>query len=153
MHHKEALDKIELWAEDCIRATLSIANDDAEAENKRSSGIRLFIPNQRWYCKLAQIAAVLQEIHSILLRDTHSTLRDMFYRFPHLFASQCESDRCIISITRMLEIPRYKLNIVSTPRGLIRGHVKFELHGLSNRRCECITPYSLQDMGTTHRAG
>lgn len=135
----EALSRIEEWCEILLRAILC----DADAHNitrllnlQRPGQSTTALKRSRekragdWMKTAAQRAAVLSEIQQLLYANHHLTLRDLFYRQFHVFENQKESDDSVAYFTRAFELPRWRLHVVSSPRGLIRGYVSFQLHGI-----------------------
>ncbi|KAL1283066.1 Meiotic recombination protein [Trichinella pseudospiralis] len=73
------------------------------------------------------ILCLLSESYSLLRNSQHSTKRNLFYKHRHLFRSAGDLDRAIKAICKILVTPRYKFNILSSPKGLVLGDLVFQL--------------------------
>lgn len=137
--YNETLDKMDDWCEAVLRSILrNLKLDDEETKHSsQTHSICVNASEQRcfqstegiWVKSLAQQAAVLNEIQQLLYTQLHLTLRDLFYRQCHIFFCQKESDDIVAYFTRYFQVPRWELYVVSSPRGLVRGQLSFELRG------------------------
>ncbi|KAH7956822.1 meiotic recombination protein SPO11 [Rhipicephalus sanguineus] len=75
--------------------------------------------------KFALMLKVLSKVHFLLLTNTKSTKRHIFYEDVALFGSQAIVDSIVEDIACMLQVPRRCLNIVATSKGVFAGHIRF----------------------------
>ncbi|XP_053992847.1 uncharacterized protein LOC128883962 isoform X2 [Hylaeus volcanicus] len=94
----------------------------------------------KWIRFVMQRCAVITEIQNLILQNKHVTLRDLFYRKIYLFKSQRGSNESVAFFTHLFEIPRWRLHVVSSPRGLVRGKMRFDI--LSGNRTNTISCYT-----------
>lgn len=69
----------------------------------------------------ACLVSVMNILHRNIREGFHSTLRDIYYNNPSLYAKQRVSDKYIAQVTHLVRTPRELLNVVSTARGRVRG--------------------------------
>lgn len=70
------------------------------------------------------ILYLLKQIYSLLITDSTSTKRELYYKNQDLFRSQSESNAALNAISCLLDYPLWKLGVVSSPKGLIAGNLK-----------------------------
>ncbi|XP_065309226.1 meiotic recombination protein SPO11 [Dermacentor albipictus] len=75
--------------------------------------------------KFALMLKVLSKIHYLLLTNTKSTKRQIFYEDVSLFGSQTIVDAIVEDIACMLQVPRRCLNILATSKGVFAGDIRF----------------------------
>ncbi|CAG2176077.1 unnamed protein product [Oppiella nova] len=74
-----------------------------------------------------QLKFVLEKIKSLIANDIYCTKRDLYYQNVMLFdSSQRVVDEIIDDLACSLRVSRIKLNIASSTRGLVFGHLKFQ---------------------------
>lgn len=75
--------------------------------------------------KFSLMLKVLSKIHFLLLTNTKSTKRQIFYEDVALFGSQATVDTIVEDIACMLQVPRRCLNIMATSKGVFTGDIRF----------------------------
>jgi len=78
----------------------------------------------------ARFFCVLRHIHAALASNTVITKRDIYYRDPTLFQSQCRVDSMIVRICMTLSCSRASLNITASARSVVVGPIRF--HTMQN---------------------
>jgi len=74
-----------------------------------------------------QIKFVLEKILGLIEKDIYCTKRDLYYQNVLLFdSSQRRVDEIVDDLACSLRASRHKLHIVSSTRGLVFGHLKFQ---------------------------
>ena len=76
--------------------------------------------------QLTQLMVILDEV---LARDIHMTKRDIFYNDVNTFESQGTSDGLIDDLTALLNVTRPSLNVSSSSKGIVIGHLEFDEKG------------------------
>lgn len=76
-----------------------------------------------------QLTQLMKNLHEILLRDIHSTKRDLFYMNVKAYETQSTSDNLIEDMGAMLEVTRSSLNITASSKGIVIGHIDFTEKG------------------------
>ncbi|XP_067095971.1 meiotic recombination protein SPO11 [Osmerus mordax] len=71
--------------------------------------------------KFAQILKVLSTIYKLVQSNSYATKRDIYYNDTQLFGSQRIVDSIVDDLSCMLRIPRRKLHVLATSKGLISG--------------------------------
>jgi hypothetical protein len=87
----------------------------------------------KWIRFIMQRCVVITEIQNLILQNKHVTLRDLFYRQIHLFQCQRGSNESVAFFTHLFEIPRWRLHVISSPRGLVRGKLRFDISSTCNK--------------------
>ncbi|KAL3207499.1 hypothetical protein MRX96_039663 [Rhipicephalus microplus] len=75
--------------------------------------------------KFALMLKVLSKVHFLLLTNTKSTKRQIFYEDVALYGSQATVDSIVEDIACLLQVPRRCLNIVATSKGVFAGYIRF----------------------------
>ena len=70
----------------------------------------------------ARFFCVLRHTHAALASNTVITKRDIYYRDPNLFQSQCRVDSMIVRICMTLSCTRASLNITASARSVGRTY-------------------------------
>ncbi len=84
-----------------------------------------------------QIRFVLERILGLIEKDVYCTKRDLYYQNVILFDySQRIVDEIIDDLACSLRVSRNKLQIVSSTRGLVFGHLKF--HNTNGILTDCL---------------
>ncbi|OUC47341.1 hypothetical protein D917_07005, partial [Trichinella nativa] len=65
--------------------------------------------------------------------------RNLYYKHRYLFRSEGDLDRAIKAICKILVTPRYKLNILSSPKGLVLGDLVLQLGSTEIVDCNSIS--------------
>ncbi|KAL6063410.1 DNA topoisomerase 6 subunit A [Balamuthia mandrillaris] len=68
---------------------------------------------------------VMQLVLELLKHNVHMTKRELFYTDVSLFGNQDASDHAIEHVACLLDVPRSRLNLLASERGLVAGHVKW----------------------------
>ncbi|MHA2249125.1 MAG: hypothetical protein ACXAD7_02125 [Candidatus Kariarchaeaceae archaeon] len=76
-----------------------------------------------------QLSHLMKVLHKILVRDIHSTKRDMFYMDVNAFETQSTSDNLIEDMGAMLQVTRSSMNITASSKGIVVGHIDFTERG------------------------
>ncbi|XP_062315209.1 meiotic recombination protein SPO11 isoform X2 [Osmerus eperlanus] len=71
--------------------------------------------------KFAHILKVLSTIYKLVQSNSYATKRDIYYNDTQLFGSQRIVDSIVDDLSCMLRIPRRKLHVLATSKGLISG--------------------------------
>lgn len=69
------------------------------------------------------IVYLLGEIYSLLMTNTTSTKRELYYRDPELTESQRNVDMALNDISCFLDEPLWKLGVLSSSKGLVAGNL------------------------------
>ena len=84
------------------------------------SQMQKFIQTEQ--CLLFRMLTVLTMCQELLTSDQHATKRDLYYQNnAKLFSRQSELDEVVNVVGTMLQIPRNKLRILATSKGLVAG--------------------------------
>ncbi len=78
---------------------------------------------------VAQMARLMKLIDEQLIKNLHTTKRDVFYRDVNLFRSQDVSDNLIEDLAVMLGVTRASLNVVASTKGIVVGRISFKESG------------------------
>ena len=78
---------------------------------------------------VAQMARLMKLIDEQLIKNLHTTKRDVFYRDVNLFRSQDVSDNLIEDLSVMLGVTRASLNVVASTKGIVVGRMSFKESG------------------------
>ncbi|KAN0062008.1 endodeoxyribonuclease [Thecaphora frezii] len=65
---------------------------------------------------------------------------DIYYRDPVLFGTQSVVDRLVGKLAASLQIERYRLGVVASPRGLVSGDLVFTYPSVAPERHEATLP-------------
>ncbi|MHA2277062.1 MAG: hypothetical protein ACXAC2_14910 [Candidatus Kariarchaeaceae archaeon] len=76
-----------------------------------------------------QFSSLMKILHETLLRDIHSTKRDLFYRDVNIFDNQTTSDNLIEDLGALLGVTRSSMNVTASSKGIVVGHVDFTEKG------------------------
>lgn len=76
-----------------------------------------------------QLTGLMKLLHEVLLRDIHSTKRDIFYMDVNSFETQNASDNLIEDVGAMLQVTRPSMNITASSKGVVIGHIEFTERG------------------------
>ncbi|XP_046897162.1 meiotic recombination protein SPO11 isoform X4 [Hypomesus transpacificus] len=71
--------------------------------------------------KFAHILKVLSTIYKLVQSNSYATKRDIYYNDTQLFGSQRIVDSIVDDLSCLLRIPRRKLHVLATSKGLISG--------------------------------
>ncbi|KRZ90586.1 Meiotic recombination protein SPO11 [Trichinella sp. T8] len=85
------------------------------------------------------VLCLLSESYSLLRNSQYCTKRNLYYKHRYLFRSEGDLDRAIKAICKILVTPRYKLNILSSPKGLVLGDLVFQLGNTEIVDCNSIS--------------
>ncbi|KRZ73158.1 Meiotic recombination protein SPO11 [Trichinella papuae] len=85
------------------------------------------------------VLCLLSESYSLLRNSQYCTKRNLFYKHRHLFRSEGDLDRAIKAICKILVTPRYKFNILSSPKGLVLGDLVFQLGNAEIVDCNSVS--------------
>lgn len=75
--------------------------------------------------KFTRMLKVLSKIHYLLMTNTKSTKRHIFYENVALFGSQGVVDAIVEDIACLLQVPRRALNVMATSKGVFAGDIRF----------------------------
>ncbi|KRY11619.1 Carboxypeptidase B [Trichinella patagoniensis] len=128
------------------------SENNAVCENRAVSLLRprpaLYLPRAKEYalemttrnCHMFPIVlCLLSESYSLLRNSQYCTKRNLYYKHRYLFRSEGDLDRAIKAICKILVTPRYKLNILSSPKGLVFGDLVFQLGNTEIVDCNSIS--------------
>ncbi len=73
---------------------------------------------------MTRVMRVAEVVHELLIKDKHSTLRDVFYQDVELYGEQKNSDKCIEDIASMLYTTRNATHIIASAKGLCVGRLR-----------------------------
>ncbi|OLS21552.1 MAG: Type 2 DNA topoisomerase 6 subunit A [Candidatus Heimdallarchaeota archaeon LC_2] len=76
-----------------------------------------------------QLSTLMRILHEVLLRDIHSTKRDLFYQDVNIFEAQTTSDNLIEDLGALLGVSRSSLNVTASSKGVVVGHIDFTEKG------------------------
>ncbi|CAG9825062.1 unnamed protein product [Phaedon cochleariae] len=101
---------------------------------------------QRSQGRFKLILYILKKIQTLLETNTKLTKRELFYQLKHLIKDQRVTDKAINSISCLLDVGMWALNIVAQ-KGLVFGNLKILL--ASGETINCNVPGTLipQDIG------
>ncbi|KRX80040.1 Meiotic recombination protein SPO11 [Trichinella sp. T6] len=85
------------------------------------------------------VLCLLSESYSLLRNSQYCTKRNLYYKHRYLFRSEGDLDRAIKAICKILVTPRYKLNILSSPKGLVLGDLVLQLGSTEIVDCNSIS--------------
>ncbi|KRX54873.1 Meiotic recombination protein SPO11 [Trichinella sp. T9] len=85
------------------------------------------------------VLCLLSESYSLLRNSQYCTKRNLYYKHRYLFRSEGDLDRAIKAICKILVTPRYKLNILSSPKGLVLGDLVLQLGNTEIVDCNSIS--------------
>uniref|UniRef100_A0A4W5LCD5 DNA topoisomerase (ATP-hydrolyzing) n=1 Tax=Hucho hucho TaxID=62062 RepID=A0A4W5LCD5_9TELE len=71
--------------------------------------------------KFGHILKVLSTIYKLVQSNVYATKRDIYYNDTQLFGSQRTVDSIVDDISCMLKVPRRRLHVLATSKGLISG--------------------------------
>lgn len=94
----------------------------------------------------ARFFCVLRHIHAALASNTVITKRDIYYRDPNLFQSQCRVDSMIVRICMTLSCTRASLNITASARSVVVGPIRFHTVQNSTIRPERYSKDTLEQL-------
>lgn len=75
--------------------------------------------------KYARIWKVLRVCYELLKHGTKCNKRELYYLDPMLFESQTHSDKALEAVSQLLKVPRNRLNIIASPKGIISGSITY----------------------------
>lgn len=75
--------------------------------------------------KYGRIMLTLQCIHSLLCENIFATKRELFYQHVNNYGCQAHLDEAVTIISVLLQIPRLKLHVLATTKGLVAGNLSF----------------------------
>ncbi|XP_025109277.1 meiotic recombination protein SPO11-like isoform X2 [Pomacea canaliculata] len=87
--------------------------------------VQIRLDSKRSIKTFAFMMKVLSIIYRLLQENKYCTKRDIYYQYPGLFGSQSVVDNLIDNIACMLEVPRWKLHVLATCKGLVAGNLQF----------------------------
>jgi meiotic recombination protein SPO11 len=73
---------------------------------------------------MTRVMRVAEVVHELLIKDKHSTLRDVFYQDVEIYGEQKNSDKCIEDIASMLYTTRNATHIIASAKGLCVGRLR-----------------------------
>ncbi len=76
-----------------------------------------------------QLTQLMKILHEVLLRDIHSTKRDLFYMDVNAFETQSTSDNLVEDMGALLQVTRSSMNITASSKGVVIGHIEFTEKG------------------------
>lgn len=76
-----------------------------------------------------QLTTLMKILHEVLLRDIHSTKRDLFYQDVNIFENQSISDNLIEDLGALLGVARSSMNVTASSKGVVVGHIDFTEKG------------------------
>ena len=93
--------------------------------NRLSTISTTTLSSQKEIKSISHILKVLEISYSLLLSNRKASKREIFYTSPSLFIVQKASDKAIDYACCLLEIPRDRLNILASSKGLITGGLSY----------------------------
>lgn len=76
-----------------------------------------------------QLTQLMKILHEVLVRDIHSTKRDLFYQDVNTFDTQTTSDNLIEDLGALLGVTRTSMNVTASSKGIVIGHIDFTEKG------------------------
>jgi meiotic recombination protein SPO11 len=73
---------------------------------------------------MTRLMSVAEVVHELLIKDKHSTLRDVFYQDVEIYGEQKNSDKSIEDIASMLYTTRNSTHIIASAKGLCVGRLR-----------------------------
>jgi len=73
---------------------------------------------------ITRLMRVAEVVHELLIKDKHSTLRDVFYQDVEIYGEQKNSDKSIEDIASMLYTTRNATHIIASAKGLCVGRLR-----------------------------
>jgi DNA topoisomerase VI subunit A len=74
-----------------------------------------------------RFVAIIKRIYELLLSNKVQTIREFYYQNFDIFTSQGQSNRILESLQIGLKVRRSDLNVIATPKAIIRGPIQFNL--------------------------
>ncbi|KAK7504043.1 hypothetical protein BaRGS_00004775 [Batillaria attramentaria] len=87
--------------------------------------VRVRLDNKLSTKTFAFMIKVLGIVYRLVQEDKYCTKRDIYYQDPGLFGSQTVIDNVVDNVACMLEVPRWKLHVLATCKGLVAGDLQF----------------------------
>lgn len=72
---------------------------------------------------------VLDLVHDLLRSGRRCTQRSVYYRLKKFLRNQGECERVVRRVCARLGLPRHRLNLMASARGLLAGRILFRLNG------------------------
>ncbi len=94
--------------------------------NQFFGGLKQQLPYDGEYPDFLQIMRTAQVVNDILVRDLHSTKREVFYCDVNLFKEQKMSDRAIENLAALLGTRRKCLNVIASAKGTCIGRLQLK---------------------------
>ncbi|KRY29539.1 Carboxypeptidase B [Trichinella spiralis] len=112
----------------------------AACENRAVSLLQYALEMTTRNCHMFPIVlCLLSESYSLLRNSQYCTKRNLYYKHRYLFRSEGDLDRAIKAICKIFVTPRYKFNILSSPKGLVLGDLVFQLGNTEIVDCNSIS--------------
>ncbi|KAJ8016224.1 hypothetical protein DPEC_G00004970 [Dallia pectoralis] len=103
--------------------------------------------------KFGQILKVLSSIYKLVQSNAYATKRDIYYNNTQHFGSQRTVDSIVDDISCMLKVPRRRLHVLATSKGLISGDLCYLEEDGTRVNCHSnssATPVSSNVVGITN---
>lgn len=93
--------------------------------NRLSNIVTTTLNSQKALKSISHILKVLEISYSLLQSNRKASKREIFYSSPALFKLQKASDKAIDYACCLLEVPRDRLNILASSKGLVAGGISY----------------------------
>ncbi|XP_070194693.1 meiotic recombination protein SPO11-like isoform X2 [Littorina saxatilis] len=97
--------------------------------------VRVRLDNKQSVKSFAYMTKVLNIMYKLVQEDKYCTKRDIYYQSPDVFGSQSVVDNVVDNVACMLEVPRWKLHVLATCKGLVAGDLQF--YDAQGRHVDC----------------
>jgi meiotic recombination protein SPO11 len=108
----------------------SASFDSLTNTNRLQNPSNISLSSSKELKTIAFIVKVLQISYNLLLTGRKATKREVFYMNSKLFQNQKTSDKAIDYACYILEVPRDRLNIFASSKGLVTGSISFYEQGI-----------------------
>lgn len=104
---------------------ITLSYDDRKSSNSRDCGkvTRLSFISPKQVRKLVLSLKLLAIIYNLLQAQAVCTKRDIYYRNVTLYRKQSVVDDIVENIALLLHVPRWRLNVLATSKGLVAGNL------------------------------